>query len=256
MSRNKFEIYGDRISISHSDWDFVASASVKEDYAEELQSVTWSKNGEYLYSSKLKEYLHVYIMRKWYGDETYEKMKEDGYVVDHMDNDGHNCCIENLCFLISDENKAKGMTVDKMSSDKSHIALSMFKDFDTKLFQITIFFNYPAKLILSNLERPAALELAFFLYDCEYEMVINDARAILYDYRRDFSFAPEKLHCIDYHMEGSYGTPIPVEYFDEYQSGIHGNKVVCIVKKSPLKGWNKDEKRRFFVLREPIKRNQ
>ena len=53
MSRNKFEIYGDRISISHSDWDFVASASVKEDYAEELQSVTWSKNGEYLYSSKL-----------------------------------------------------------------------------------------------------------------------------------------------------------------------------------------------------------
>ena len=139
MSRNKFEIYGDRISISHSDWDFVASASVKEDYAEELQSVTWPKNGEYLYSSNLKQYLHVYIMRKWYGDETYEKMKEDGYVVDHMDNDGHNCCIENLCFLISDENKAKGMTVDKMSSDKSHIALSMFKDFDTKLFQITIF---------------------------------------------------------------------------------------------------------------------
>ena len=148
------------------------------------------------------------------------------------------------------------MTVDKMSSDKSHIALSMFKDFDTKLFQITIFFNYPAKLILSNLERPAALELAFFLYDCEYEMVINDARAILYDYRRDFSFAPEKLHCIDYHMEGSYGTPIPVEYFDEYQSGIHGNNVVCIIKKSPLKGWNKDEKRQLFVLREPIKRNQ
>ena len=64
MSRNKFEIYGDRISISHSDWGFVASASVKEEYAEELQSVTWSKNGEYLYSSKLKQYLHVYIMRK------------------------------------------------------------------------------------------------------------------------------------------------------------------------------------------------
>lgn len=41
------------------------------------------------------------------------------------------------------------MTVDKMSSDKSHIALSMFKDFDTKLFQITIFFNYPANLLWS-----------------------------------------------------------------------------------------------------------
>ena len=54
-------------------------------------------------------------MRKWYGDDEYEKMKSDGYVVDHMDNDGYNCCIDNLCSLIDDENKAKGMTVDKMS---------------------------------------------------------------------------------------------------------------------------------------------
>ena len=45
MSKNKFEIHGDRISISHLDWDFIASASIKDDYAEELQSVTWSIPG-------------------------------------------------------------------------------------------------------------------------------------------------------------------------------------------------------------------
>lgn len=250
LSKNTFDVSGKTVSISHPDWDFMASASIREDYEEELQNVTWSKNGEYLYSSKLKQYLHIYIMRKWYGDETYEKMKSEGYVVDHMDNDGHNCCISNLCFLISDENKAKGMTVDKMSTDKSHIALSMFKDFETQLFQITIVFNYPAKLMLSNLDRPAALELAYFLYDCEYELVINDARAILYDYRRDFSFDPEKLHCIDYHIEGCYGTPVQVEIFDEYQSGIHGNPVVCFIKKAPSRDWKREEKHEFFHLRE------
>lgn len=88
-----------------------------------------------------------------YGDDTFETMKDEGDVINHMDNDGHNCCIDNLCFLIADENKAKGMTLDKMSADKSHIALSMFKDFETQLFQMTIVFNYPAKLILSNLEK-------------------------------------------------------------------------------------------------------
>ena len=59
-----------------------------------------------------------YMRRKWYGDDTFETMKDEGYVVDHMDNDGHNCCIDNLYFLIMDENKAKGMTLDKMSVDK------------------------------------------------------------------------------------------------------------------------------------------
>lgn len=53
MSKNKFEIHGDRISISHLDWDFIASASIKDDYVEELQSVTWSKKGEYLYYEKM-----------------------------------------------------------------------------------------------------------------------------------------------------------------------------------------------------------
>lgn len=88
MSKNKFEIYGDKILISHPNWDFIASATIRDDYAEELQSVTWTKVGEYLYSNKLEKYLHIYIMRKWYGDDTYEEMKDNGYVVDHMDNNG------------------------------------------------------------------------------------------------------------------------------------------------------------------------
>lgn len=193
------------------------------------------------------------VWGKWMKHAKYiyniQDFNPEGYMVDHMDNDGHNCCIDNLCFLIADENKAKGMTLDKMSADKSHIALSMFKDFETQLFQMTIVFNYPAKLILSDLEKPAAIELAFFLYDCEYEMVINDARAIMYDYRRDYTFAPEALHAIDYHIEGKYGTPIPVERFDEYQQVDCDHTVVFFVKKAPIKGWKKGENRQVCYLR-------
>ena len=251
MSKNTFEISGGRVTIGHPDWDFLAFASIKDEYSDEFQSVTWSKNGEYLYSSKLKVYLHVYIMKKWYGDDVYEKMKAEGCVIDHMDNDGHNCCIDNLSFLLSDENKAKGMTVDKMSADRSYIALSMFKDFDTQLFQITISFNYPATAVnIEGLDRPAVIELAYLLYDCEYEMVINDARAILYDYRRDYSFDPNRLHFIDYQIEGAYRKAYPVEMHDEYLSGKHGHGMALFIKRAPLRGWNKDNKKEFFYLHE------
>jgi hypothetical protein len=241
-SRNNFERKGDIVFISNPSWDFIASASIRDDYADELENVTWSKNGSYLYSSRLKVYLHVYIMQKWYGDDVYEEMRKNQYVVDHMDNDGHNCCIDNLCFLINDENKAKGMTVDKMSQDRSHIALTMIKDFQTQLIQMTIHFNYPATAVISGLSKPAVIELVYLLYDCEYEMVINDARSILYDYRRDFTFQPEKLHFIDYDIEGAYGVARQIETYDEYLARKHGHGVALFVKRAPLRGWNKDTK--------------
>lgn len=79
-------------------------------------------------------------------------------------------------------------------------------------------------------------------------MVINDARAIMYDYRRDYTFTPEALHAIDYHIEGKYETPIPVERFDEYQKVDHDHTVVYFVKKALIKGWKKYENRQACYL--------
>lgn len=248
-SKNKFEIHGDTISIYNEGWERVAFATIRDDYKNELMSVTWSNNNGYLYSYALKTYLHIYIMKKWYGTQTYENMKNSGFVVDHMDNNGYNCCIDNLAFLISDENKAKGMTVDKMSSNKTHIALTLYNDFFTQLKQITISFNYPAKAIISTLEKPAIVELVYLLYNTEYEIVINDARQILYDYKRDYSFAPEKLHNIDYHIEGCYGQPCSIEKYDEYIYGEHGGVIFFMERIAPIKDWTLENKQEYLRLR-------
>lgn len=250
MSKNKFSVTGDSLTIANEDWDKLASATIRDDYADELMSVTWSKNGEYLYSNKLKVYLHIFIMKKWYGDDVYNRMREAGCVVDHMDNNGFNCEIDNLSFLLSDENKAKGLTVDKLSKTKTHIALSMFNDFSTGLKQISIVFNYPAKAILSSLEKPAAIDLACLLYKSKYEIVINDARKILYDYYDTYTFDIEKLNFDDYHIEGCYGTPCPVERYDKYISGEHNSPVCFFVKKGKISNWTLEDKRCFFHLRE------
>ena len=248
-SKNTFDISGDVIFIHHPEWNFVATATIREDYKEEFQSVTWSKNGGYLYSSKLKEYLHIYIIKKWYGVEVYEQMKKDGYVIDHMDNNGFNCCIDNLFFLMENENIAKGHTVDKYSEEKAHIALTLCRDFETQLFQITIAFNYPAIAKISTLDDPALIDIAFLLYNRDYPEVINDARTILYDYKRDYTFEPEKLHFADYSIEGAFSPPVSKEAYDRYIKGGHGHSVSYICRQSPILGWRVEDKKHSFILR-------
>jgi hypothetical protein len=252
-SKNIFSINGNEITIFNKRWDKIATATIRSDYIDEIQSVTWSKNGEYLYN-KEHGYLHIYIMKKWYGEVLYASMKENDYIIDHMDNEGFNCSISNLCFLTSDENKAKGLTLDKMSREKCHIALSLYKDFHTQLMQITIVFNYPAVAKIRELEASAVIELAYLLYNSPDELVINDARMILYEYKNDYSFSPENLHDVDYHIEGTYGTLVPIEVYDEYITGNHGHAVCFFKRKSPLKEWTLETKRKFFHLRgEPTK---
>lgn len=144
MSKNTFSISGDKIYITRPEWNYMACATVRDDYEEEIQNATWGLNNErYLYNQKLG-YLHAYIMKKWYGEEVCQSMKEQDFVIDHMDNNSTNCCIDNLCFLPNAYNKAKGLTFDQENEDKRFIALTITKDFYTKLYQITIKFNYPA----------------------------------------------------------------------------------------------------------------
>lgn len=248
-SKNTFTISGNHITISHPDWDFIATATIRGDYAEEFQSVTWSKKGDYLYNEKLGGYLHIYIMRKWYGEEIYNQMSLNGYIVDHMDNNGYNCCVENLFFLLENENKAKGFTVDQYNEEKTYMALTLFRDFETKHIQITIVFNYPAIAKISSIHNPALIDLVYLLYDRDYPEVINDARTILYDYKRDYTFEPEKLHFSDYHIEGTYGAPVPKEIYDKYIEGSHGHTVFFFNRKAPMLGWRVEEQRQFFKLR-------
>ena len=76
MSKNTFDICGDVIYISRPEWDFVVHATIRDDYVDEIQSVTWGLNSKgYVYNSKYG-YLHSYVMKKWYGDDFCNEMKE------------------------------------------------------------------------------------------------------------------------------------------------------------------------------------
>ncbi len=248
MSKNTFSVRDNTIDILRPEWDFIAQATIRDDYVDEIQSVTWGlKQDRYPFNSKLGT-LHSYVMKQWYGEEFCNEMIAKGYVIDHMDNDSHNCCIENLFFLKAAYNTAKGLTFDQENKDKRFLALTISRDFDTELFQITISFNYPATLQLENLERPAVIELAYLLYEGDYRMVIADAQDIIMDYKNDYFFRPSKLRAIDYHIEGRYGKAISPEAYEEYLSGAHGHGIVFFNRLAPQRGWSQKTKKELLIL--------
>lgn len=254
MSKNTFEINGNVVSITRPDWNFIAYATIRKDYVDEMQGQTWGLlDGRYPYCSKLGT-LHSYIMKKWYGEEICTEMKEKGYVIDHIDNVSHNCCIENLSFLLKGYNIAKGHTFDQENEDKRYIALSIFKDFETQLFQITIVFNYPASLQIDGFDKSAVVEECYLLYEGDYRKVLIDAEAILLDYKENYSFNPEKLRMIDYHIEGRTGKAYPPEIHEEYLSGNHGHGVAYFHRRARLPKWTKETNEKYFIISDPIEK--
>lgn len=41
MSKNTFSVVDNTINISRPEWNFIAQATVRDDYFDEIQSVTW-----------------------------------------------------------------------------------------------------------------------------------------------------------------------------------------------------------------------
>ena len=64
-----------------------------------------------------------------------------------------------------------------------------------------------------------------------------------------YTFVPEKLHDVDFHIEGSYGIAAPVEVYNEYLAGGHGHCVSFVIKKAPISNWTLNNKHQFFHLR-------
>ena len=201
LSKNIFDIRGDVIDISWSNSEgelLTASTTVRNDYLEEIKSVTWGVNGKYFHNSNFG-YLHRYIMSKWYGQDILDKMSKEKFIVDHMDNNSFNCRIENLSFLSADENKAKGFTVDKQAKVQSwNMALNMFNDFTTGCYQITIFFNVSRLYKDANTNETYEVSTLKLLYESNYEIVINDARYILLSNKDHIPIDLDKLNFSEY----------------------------------------------------------
>ena len=176
-----FQVEGENVFISRPDWPSVATTTYREDYYKELSSHSWWLSNGYPYNTSLGGGLHRYIMMKWYGEEVLLDMTNRGFVVDHMNNNHMDCRICNLEFLKKNRNTAKGQLFDKENPLQRGLAISLFKDFKTNCYQITIGCN-DAIRDDDNDRRIHAIKL---LYDKNYPLVILDAEKILTSYEEE-----------------------------------------------------------------------
>ncbi len=199
-SLNKFEVHDDTVYIYRESWPKLGFTTYREDYYEELINLTWTQKGDYLFSNKLKKYLHRFIMEKWYGEEVVKDMYSKNFVIDHIKNNGFDCRITNLEFLPNSLNKAKGFQIDQqIDKFREYVALSIFKDFSTNYYQITMGFN--AEIYEVNNEKLIPVIAAKLLYNCDYNIVIHDAYKIILDFNAYNRIPLEKLSFIDKKLE-------------------------------------------------------
>lgn len=182
----------DTIYINKPKANKLAYTEYNEELFKLLKSYTWSINGDYLRSGKLNKYLHRYVMEFYYGEDAIKEADEKGFVVDHIDNNGFNCRVSNLWFIPNDLNKAKGLTFDKRRKEMvDDLTLTFYKDLKTGQFQITIAFN--KEYVYQFVDKYIQVERAYYVYEDDFELVLNDAAKILQQVQKNCEFDETKL---------------------------------------------------------------
>ena len=85
--KTTYDIHDDDISFFKQSWKQVAFIDNDPDLYAIVKSISWHDNNGYLYSSKLKDYLHRIVVAHKIGREQLKMLTEQGFVVDHINND-------------------------------------------------------------------------------------------------------------------------------------------------------------------------
>ena len=199
-------VRNNRIYFLEREQGVLASTDYVPELWEVVNTTSWyiqkNKKGKpkYLRSSKYSKSLHQIVMIYWYGEEVFEEMRKRNFVIDHIDNDGFNCDINNLTYLYKNENTAKGLTYDIERKNTERVAaLNIFKDFNSRRFQITIGFNRRYSLMIGAELIP--ITTIKLLYNDDYIVVLNDAKNILHGINSYNRVNLSKLNYIDMKYE-------------------------------------------------------
>lgn len=178
-----FKIYkeNDRIYLKPEDVDKLAYTNYSDELWQIINDTNWTitkdKNNEpkYLLSNKFNKTLHQIVIDHFFGESVRKQAYEAGMIIEHLNNNGFDCMISNLYFLIKIKNTYKGWYFDKLAEESIDIiALRIFHIMENHTFQITIAFNQP----FVN-KANEGINTLKFLYDYDYCEVLQDAESML-----------------------------------------------------------------------------
>lgn len=146
-----------------------------------VSQVTWSikrkSNGtpQYLYSWKLRKTLHQVVIDFYFGEDVRRQAYSQNMIIEHLNNNGFDCRISNLYFLLDVKNTYKGNYYDKFRKQSIPIAaMNIYHNILNKTFQVIILFNE----CFADSEGNCISSLKM-LYSKEYAIVLQDAESML-----------------------------------------------------------------------------
>ena len=139
----KYKKIGNSYKLMREQWK--GKTAFISDYSNLLQEVlkyTWTYSNGYLRNSKLSVSLHQFVLEFLYGKEKLSQLLSGDCIIEHLDNNGLNCCYDNLHILSADYNKAKAFTIDKTETlEIPSFILDAFYSHERKYYQLQITFN-------------------------------------------------------------------------------------------------------------------
>ncbi len=132
----------------------------------------------YLYSNTCKKTLYQVVIDYYFGEDVRKKATKNNMVIEHLNNNGLDCCISNLYFLHKIKNTYKGNYFDKYTKESLPIfALRVFHIIKNGTFQITIGFTADAHMY--NYKSKPISSIKFLYKGIEYWNVIQDAETMI-----------------------------------------------------------------------------
>lgn len=220
IANDTIEFYGENINK-------LGMTDYTNELWEKIRNESWSvkpsnANPRYIYSNSSKKYLHRIVMEHYFGKLIVQEAYNSKMIIEHLDNNGFDCKISNLYFLLEIKNRHKGQYFDKLA-DKSIpvVALSIFHIFSKHTFQITIGFNQS----FTNMESGSILSNVKFLYKTDYCIVLQDAENMLESIVREKKFVLEdfqkKYRFCDYKINFQEKIVLPQE-----EMGLHPGMLI------------------------------
>ena len=172
----KVKKIGNCYELARGQWEGnVAYISDYSNLLNEVLKYTWTYSKGYLFSSKLAMSLHKFVLEFLYGKENLSQLLSNNCIIEHLDNNGSNCCYDNLHILSSDYNKAKAFTIDK--AEKAEIPsfiLDVFYSHEQKYYQLQITFNEDLFWLLNKQTGSGIAIEAFYLRYKKFEDLFID----------------------------------------------------------------------------------
>lgn len=211
---------GKQITIFRPSFKHLASATYDDELFKKIASVTWSvsrsRTGKEYLKSKKYGLLHKLVYSHFFGQDVLDEAYKEGFVIDHLDNNGYECICENLALIPKRENTAKGLTLDiERNETIDWFTLNITCDFETREFQIAIIFNQIFIGVINKVKIP--LQALYFRYGTDYKTVLIDARAIINDLNTLKMLNFDNLRHISYDYDRAEIVPATLE---EIESGI------------------------------------